>query len=211
MKRNEPENPEKKPSWGLFGAVGSAIAASVCCLGPLVLLALGVSGAWITHLTGLEPYRPIFAAMALIFLGFAFYSVYRRPKAESCPVEKAYAHPGAKRKYRTTLWIALVLILGLLIFPYLVPYVFAGSQGVGRQTETIRIAVRNMSCFSCTVTVKKSLTRFEGVQEVKVTLNPPEAVVVFEPARVGVEDIIKATTQAGFPSVVKEKGGKRID
>jgi mercuric transport protein len=208
MKRNEPENPERKPSWGLFGAVGSAIAASVCCLGPLVLLALGVSGAWITHLTRLEPYRPIFAAMALIFLGFAFYSVYRRPKAESCPVEKPCAHPGAKRKYRTTLWIALVLILGLLIFPYAVPYVFAGSQGEKPQTEKVRLEIKNMSCFACTVTVKKSLTQLEGVKEVKVTVTPPEAVVIFDPAKVKVEDIIRATANAGYPSSIKQKGSQ---
>lgn len=205
MKRNKPENPERKPSWGLFGAVGSAIAACVCCLGPLVLLALGISGAWISHLTGLEPYRPIFAALALIFLGFAFYSVYRKPKAESCPVEKPCPHPGVKRKYRTTLWIVLVLILGLLIFPYVVPYVFAGSQGEKLQTEKVRIVVKNMSCFACTVTVKKSLTRLEGVQEVKVTLDPPEAVVVFDPAKVRVEEIMKTTTNAGYPSLVEQK------
>ncbi len=61
---------------------------------------------------------------------------------------------------------------------------------------------------ACTVTVKKSLTRLEGVPEVKVTLVPPEAVVVFDPAKVRVEDIIKTTANAGYPSAVKEKGSQ---
>ena len=70
---------------GLIGAVVSAIAASICCVGPLVLLALGVSGAWIGNLTALEPYRQIFMVAALGFLGFAFYRVYRKPRSGSTP------------------------------------------------------------------------------------------------------------------------------
>lgn len=46
--------------WSLGGALVAAVAASVCCLGPLVLLALGVSGAWASSLRALEPYRPTF-------------------------------------------------------------------------------------------------------------------------------------------------------
>ncbi|EQD52224.1 Mercuric transport protein MerT, partial [mine drainage metagenome] len=51
-------------------AVGglAAILASTCCLGPLVLVMLGVSGAWIGNLTVLEPYRPIFLGVALLAL-----------------------------------------------------------------------------------------------------------------------------------------------
>ena len=46
---------------GALAAGGlAAILASTCCLGPLVLITLGFSGAWIGNLTALEPYRPIF-------------------------------------------------------------------------------------------------------------------------------------------------------
>ncbi|MBE0974886.1 mercuric transport protein, partial [Escherichia coli] len=44
----------------LFAGGLAAILASTCCLGPLILVALGFSGAWIGNLTALEPYRPIF-------------------------------------------------------------------------------------------------------------------------------------------------------
>ncbi|MFV2325740.1 mercuric transporter MerT family protein, partial [Escherichia coli] len=44
----------------LFAGGLAAILASTCCLGPLVLVALGFSGAWIGNLTVLEPYRPLF-------------------------------------------------------------------------------------------------------------------------------------------------------
>ena len=100
--------------------------------------------------------------------------------------------------------------MGLLAFPYLVPYVFAADETTGKiRVEQVVLEVKNMDCVSCTVTVRKSLTRMAGVKEAKVTLDPPEAIVVFDPARVKVDDLIKATTNAGYPSSVKKKWESR--
>ena len=55
----------------LFAGGLAAILASTCCLGPLILVALGFSGAWIGNLTALEPYRPIFIGAALVAMFFA--------------------------------------------------------------------------------------------------------------------------------------------
>ena len=60
----------------LIAGALAAIGASVCCVGPLVLLLLGIGGAWIGHLTALEPYRPIFIGLTLLFLGLAFHRLY---------------------------------------------------------------------------------------------------------------------------------------
>ena len=57
----------------LFAGGLAAILASTCCLGPLVLVALGFSGAWIGNLTALEPYKPIFAVIALGFIAAGAY------------------------------------------------------------------------------------------------------------------------------------------
>jgi mercuric ion transport protein len=59
---------------GLFatGGVIGAILASTCCIAPLVLLTLGVSGAGIGNLTALEAYKPLFAGIALVFIGLGF-------------------------------------------------------------------------------------------------------------------------------------------
>ncbi|MBW4976614.1 mercuric transport protein, partial [Roseovarius mucosus] len=63
---------------GVLAAGGiAAILASACCLGPLLLVALGFSGAWIGNLTVLEPYRPIFIGAALIALFFAWRRIFR--------------------------------------------------------------------------------------------------------------------------------------
>jgi hypothetical protein len=59
----------------------AGIGASLCCSGPLVLVTLGVSGAWISNLTLLEPYRWIFAGLALGSMGYAWRQIYRAPGA----------------------------------------------------------------------------------------------------------------------------------
>jgi len=56
----------------LWASVLAAIIGSLCCVAPLVLLTLGISGVWISQLTALEPYRPIFIGITLVFIGLAF-------------------------------------------------------------------------------------------------------------------------------------------
>lgn len=60
----------------LIASVLAAVGASVCCVGPLVLLTLGIGGAWVSNVTALEPLRPWFLATTLLFLGLAFRHLY---------------------------------------------------------------------------------------------------------------------------------------
>jgi mercuric ion transport protein len=75
----------------LVAGILAAIGASICCAGPVVLLALGVSGAWIGSLTALEPYRPFFIGLTLFLLAFAFHRLYFASRA--CTPGSACANP----------------------------------------------------------------------------------------------------------------------
>ncbi len=99
----------------LAGGV-AAILASTCCLGPLVLVTLGVSGAWIGNLTVLEPYRPIFIGLALVALFFAWRRIFRR--AEACKPGEVCAIPQVRTTYKLIFWIVAALVLIALAFPY---------------------------------------------------------------------------------------------
>ena len=61
-----------RQTWFAAGGVIGAVLASSCCIAPLLLLTLGVSGAWIGNLTALEPYKPVFLGVALVFIGLPF-------------------------------------------------------------------------------------------------------------------------------------------
>ena len=97
----------------------AAILASTCCLGPLVLVALGFSGAWIGDLTVLEPYRPYFIGAALIALIFAWRRIYRPSPA--CKPGMVCAIPQVWTLYKLTFWIVVALVAVALAFPYVLP------------------------------------------------------------------------------------------
>ena len=188
---------QKHVSGSLFGAALLALLASSCCILPLVLVTLGIGGAWVGNLTAFEPYRPIFIAVTLSLLGFAFYKVHRKPKID-CACDDV-----PKRKTKTVLWVVTFLVLALLTFPYFAPLVFGSSAENISTTEEIVLELKNMTCFTCTITVKKSLTKLEGVSKARVTLNPPEATVTYDSGEITTKDLIQATTNAGYPSVLK--------
>lgn len=196
------------PRWGLIGAVVSAVGASVCCVGPLLLLGLGIGGASVGNLTAMEKYRPFWTAATLVFLGLAFLKVYRKRKKEPC-CPGDVCRPEAGRRSRIILWVVAVFVLGLLFLPYIIPYAFAGENGGSTATRQVTLSIQNMTCAACAVTVKKSLTRVDGVKDANVTSSPPQAVVTYDPTRVSVERLVDATTKAGFPSMIKQEGGKR--
>lgn len=105
----------------LAGGLIAAILASACCLGPLVLVVVGISGAWISNLTLLEPYRPVFIGVALVFMGLAWRRIYRVPAAAGCEPGTLCALPQTNRAYRVMFWVVLALVLLAVGFPHLAP------------------------------------------------------------------------------------------
>src|SRR5215470_17213840 len=93
-----------------MGGVLAALAAASCCVVPFALFLLGISGAWISNLTALEPYQPVFAAVAFGFLGCGFYLVYRKPPV-ACAEGSYCAAPASKRAAKTGLWSAAILVI----------------------------------------------------------------------------------------------------
>ncbi len=112
-------NEQAKGRGALFAGGLAAILASTCCLGPLVLIALGFSGAWIGNLTVLEPYRPIFLGMALVALYFAYRRIFR--PAQDCKPGEVCAIPQVRSTYKIIFWLVVALVLVALGFPYLAP------------------------------------------------------------------------------------------
>lgn len=98
------------------GAIGAALAASVCCLGPLVLALLGLGGGAL--LLKVEPYRPYFLVATALLLGAAFYLTYRGPAPADCEPGSACASPTSRKGQRIVLWIVTVIAALTAAFPY---------------------------------------------------------------------------------------------
>jgi mercuric ion transport protein len=100
------------------GGIVAALGAASCCVIPFLLFTLGVSGAWLGNLTILEPYQPIFAAMALGFIGFGAWRLRRR--AQIACSDGYCGTPKADRIAKIALWAAGILVIVAVIFPYII-------------------------------------------------------------------------------------------
>ncbi|MFL9914769.1 mercuric transporter MerT family protein [Paraburkholderia fungorum] len=86
-----------RPRWSTTGPVlagaAAALGASAGCAGPLLLVVLGLGGAWGSHLTALRPFQPLFVAISIAFFAVAFRRLHAR--SEKCTVGEACAAPSS--------------------------------------------------------------------------------------------------------------------
>jgi len=102
------------------GGILGALAASSCCIVPLLLFSIGIGGAWIGNLTALAPYKPLFVAGTAVLLGYGFYLVYWKPR-RACADGAACARPIPNRVVQLALWIATVLVMAAFAFDIIAP------------------------------------------------------------------------------------------
>lgn len=111
---------ESEDSRGALALGGlAAILASTCCLGPLILVGLGFSGAWIGNLTVLEPYRPLFIGAALVAMAFAYRRIFR--PARACEPREVCGVAEVRTTYEVIFWAVAALVFVALAFPYVLP------------------------------------------------------------------------------------------
>jgi mercuric ion transport protein len=109
------------PTLTAAGSLVGALAASSCCILPLVLFGLGVSGAWIGTLTRLAPYQPYFLAATVGFLGAGYWLLYRG-SAAVCTAGETCVRPVSNRFVKAGLVAATVLVIVAIGFDLVVPF-----------------------------------------------------------------------------------------
>lgn len=214
-------------TWTLFGSIGAAVGAAVCCLGPVILVSVGVSGAWIGQLSALEPYRPLFMAVAGGFLTFGFYRAYWTSASRTDAGGKSCAEdcevPRAQRINRGALWVATLIVSALFASPYLLA---AGAPGISAspeagaeepteavesgvaaasaetETERVELNVEGMTCAGCVRSLTSKLEELKGVESADVTLEPPRATVEYAPEYLEPSDLTEKTKSIGYPSTI---------
>ncbi|MBS1985890.1 MAG: cation transporter [Bdellovibrionales bacterium] len=212
-----------------IGTVVSAIMASACCWLPLVLLAVGVSGAGAGAgiVSTLEAYRPLFMVVTFGFLGAAFYITYRPMKAvaeggHGCCVPEATSGeaccaPAPKVRFsimafnKVMLWVVTVLAVSFLFFPKYVGFYLASQAGDNETTATsplvskTTIAIEGLTSEACSVALQKAIKGVPGVLGARVDFQKGQAVVSTEACCPLPKDrILKAIEGAGFTGSVTE-------
>lgn len=103
---------------------------------------------------------------------------------------------------RYFLSLIVVLVLSVAYLPSTTPRAQTAT-GEAAQTQTVTLAVQNMACRICPITVRRALEKVPRVDEAKVDFDTKTATVTFDPAKTNVEALIQATTNAGYPATVK--------
>ncbi len=119
---NSAATPDAGSRVATAGSLFGAFAMTSCCILPLVLVSFGVGGVWIAQLTALYAYKWYTFSMASAFIGYGFWKVHKAETA-ACREGAACARPINRRVMKAALWLATVVTLIAIIFPYITPYI----------------------------------------------------------------------------------------
>jgi len=180
------------------GSILTAILASSCCIGPLVLAAIGVGGA--SFFAPIAKFRPIFIGITFAFIGISYYFTYGRKKA-CCPGESP------KRRLWTQeipLWVITVLAVGLTAFTYTKDYI--GTRDVKTPLESkgdykiVNLHVDGITCAGCAKTVESALFKVRDVRAVSVDLKSGEVKVGFKKDldSVPIQEVLESLKKKGY-------------
>lgn len=159
------------------GGILAAVLASSCCIGPLILAAVGMSGAG--FIAPVAEYRPIFIGVTFALIGAAYYFTYGRRKKACCPDER----PKRRWVQEISLWAITAVAVGLAAFPYAWGHLKGGGVKKAILQDDLKVVslrVEGMTCSSCADTVKSALSEVKGVRDVRVQLKNGEVKVGFE-------------------------------
>lgn len=180
-------------------ALLAALAASSCCLGPVILAALGLGGAGV--FAGVAAYRPLMLGVTAVFLGVGFYLSYRKPKVvpgDACGCER----PKAGRLPRILLWVATVVTLLVAAAPSLLTMLSAqGSTGqapASGPVATAAIHVDGIDCEACAAPIRKALVGAGGFNNLKLDVPTKIVTVSYVPGPGRPDIYLKAIDDLGY-------------
>ena len=183
-------------SWALTGGVFAGVAASLCCIGPLVSLTLGL-GSYAAS-AGFADWRPVFLGVTFVLLGAAWYFAYRRSRGE-CKDGTCARPPG--RAARISLWLGTLVALGSAVYPSLPAAnhrIDAAAVTVG--DARLSVLIPSMDCPPCAKGIKASLGRAPGVKRAAVDYKTRAAVLVYDPSVTSRDQLLALIDATGFPA-----------
>ena len=194
---------ESKSSKGLLGTgIVAAIAASLCCITPVLALIAGASGAASTF-SWLDPARPYLIGITILVLGFAWYQKLKPRSKEE--IDCACEDDEKPSFWHSKKFLAIVTVFAglMLAFP-LYANVFYPSQDrqvivVDQQNvQTATFFVNGMTCTGCEEHVSHEVNKLDGIVDVKASYENENAIVQFDSSKTSVGEIEKAIKATGY-------------
>ncbi|MBI2166941.1 MAG: cation transporter [Candidatus Omnitrophica bacterium] len=181
----------------------SALTASVCCLGPLLLIVLGLGGLGLGAVLGRSHWYFILGAAFL--LAFAWRRYFR--EKNSC--ESAHCEMEGKKMTRNVLFFATAVVL---TFAGLNLYTFAkgnAGENLVKSGAQVSIPVEGMSCFTCELAVESAVKKLPGIHQAKASAKDKIAWVNYNPQETSLDQIVEAINQTGYQAAEPTPQGER--
>ena len=191
----------------LAGSLIAGLLASICCIGPLVLGAVGLGA--LGFAAALAPLRPWFLAMTGVLIAVGFFLAYGPPRAEACLSDGKCAKPVDRRGQRIALWVVTVLAMALATYPRWAARPAAAREpaGLARGASSLVVLdVEGMTCADCEAEIEQALGKLPGVVSARVSYERKRAevrVASIPPER---EALFAAVAKAGYRASLK--GGR---
>jgi len=203
------EATQKKSNKVAFAATLTAIAASLCCITPILALIAGTSGAAATF-SWMEPFRPYLIGLTLLVLGFAWYQKLRpkNKKEIECACDDDI-NPSFWQSKTFLFLISLFAVL-MLLFPYYSNNFYSqpnkeilivSQSNIEKKT----FDVNGMTCLGCEAHVESEVNKLEGIISVKASFEKSNTVVEYDKTRTDETAIVKAINSTGYKVVLIKK------
>lgn len=181
----------------------SAITASICCIGPLILIALGLGSLGLGAVLG--KYHWVFLTVGVFLILFSWKRYFR--EKERCNIKKCRMEN--KKLTLTTLIMATIVVLsfvGLNFYTYTGASVNVNQIAHIAGSGTIIIPVEGMTCFTCEVTISSALKKIDGVATVKASAKKGDVKVIYDPKKTNISKLIEIINKTGYKASLP--GGK---
>lgn len=183
------------------GGIAAAVIASLCCIGPVLVVLLGAGSTAAFSIFAV--YRPYLIALTSVLIGLAFYLTYRKREVNcedgTCKVESA------NKWVKRGVWTATIVAVLAIGFPYLG---FAPQTAVNKAVESANVVTLNISgmdCKACAFGLEGSLAGMKGVRKARVDFEGGKAMLEYDGGIVKPSAFVDRVNQSGFSASI-EKG-----
>ncbi len=192
-----------KSNKALLGSgIITAIAASLCCITPVLALIAGTSG-MASSFSWMEPFRPYLIGITVLVLGFAWYQKLKPRTAEEIACACEEDEKPSFWQSRKFLFIVTVFAVLMLAFPYYSPIFYPDNKKEvvivnAADIQTIQLDIEGMTCDACDSHVAHAAYEVDGVLDAKADHKTGKATVKFDKSKTSENDIIQSIDATSY-------------
>lgn len=191
----------KKSKLPIIGGVITAIVASLCCIGPVIVALIGIGS--IGAFSVFETYRPYLIGLTVAILGLAFYLTYRKREVKcedgTCKVESA------GKWNKVAVWFVTFIAAVVIAFPYLGVAPSSSMNAAVQGKAIVTLSIEGMYCEACAKGIEGSLASIKGVRKANVEYEQGRAVVEYDPAIVQPQAFVDRINKSGFTAKISKQ------